>query len=172
LSRSKIAEQMRDIYDAIRHYFKTYFWNPILYRTTRRYHIIDLRDGGNGYGVGWHDTDTRIFQACFMLLKEYVEKEEPFRMIDWDHCEKDRLIGEEIKFLYDWWTVERAKKRAAVAEEWKGAEEAKFLPREGGGYTFHISDKSRELLKKDDQLDAEDDEMLLRLIKIRHHLWT
>lgn len=168
----QLAAWIQDIFEEVRYTYQKYIRNPIRYRTTDRYHILDLRDGGNGYNVGWYDTDTRMLQANFLLLKEYVEKEEPFRIINWDEMEETRVVGEEIKFLYDWWIKDRGEKHATLHKEWATIKAPRLTPREGGGVVFRICDKSRELLERRDLLDKEDDEMLLRLIKIRHYLWT
>lgn len=42
----------------------------ILYRTSRRFHIVDT-----GLEPGYHDVDERMLHACFQLLVEYVEIE-------------------------------------------------------------------------------------------------
>ena len=117
------------------------WWDFIRCHTFTRYHIVDCRSKANGYTFGWVDTDRRILHACFNLLKEYVEKEKPFEVIDWDWDEHYKEVGNEIKALYNWWTVERPKDVKTH------------------GYAA-------------DELDAADDEMLSRLMKIRGYLWT
>jgi hypothetical protein len=172
LMHSQIAERIRDTYERVLTFFRGNIWYPFLHRTVRRYHVLDLRDGGNGYGIGWYDTDTRMLQANFLLLKEFVEGEEPFKIIDWEWSEESSAAGKEIKTLYHWWTVERGEKHAALDREWATVGSPELIPREGGGIRFQLDPKSKELLEKRDLLDLEDDEMLLRLIKIRHFLWT
>jgi hypothetical protein len=49
-------------YDNVRYWFK--------YRTTTKHHVVNT-----GLKPGWHDTDTRILNANFQMLCDYVEVE-------------------------------------------------------------------------------------------------
>lgn len=95
------------------------------------------------YKWGWRDRDMLILYACFNLLQAYVEQEDPFGFIDWDDNLVAQHIGNEIRALYAWWTEERPM-RNQIQSSYEAYE----------------------------SFDIEDDEMLLRLMKIRRHLWT
>jgi hypothetical protein len=180
MKKGRIAAWIHDIYDyswlwyAARR-IKDIAWYPIVYRTTRRYHILDLRDAGNGYGVGWYDSDSQILQANFLILKNFVEKEKPFELIDWDYSEEYRTLAKEIKDLYNWWMVERAKEHKALSEEWDKRDLSWHTePTENGIYRRMIwtGDDTKDLHKREEELHEKDTEMLIRLMKIRRSLWT
>jgi hypothetical protein len=180
LKRDRIAGWIQDTYEYswlwyVVKWIKDFAWYPIVYRTTRRYHILDLRDAGNGYDIGWHDSDSQILQANFLILKNFVEKEKPFDRIDWDYDDEYRKIGQEIKDLYVWWTVERAKEHRELAAEWDKRDLSyHFEPSENGVYKRMVwtGDDTKDLLKAEEELHEKDTEMLIRLMKIRRSLWT
>lgn len=113
-----------------------------------------------------------MLQVNFLLLKRFVELEQPFSYINWEEDEHLSEVGKEIKALYDWWTVERPRKRQELEGEWATIKAPEFIPLGDGGYTIKNDSRARKLLKKERMLDREDDKMLMRLVKIRHHLWT
>jgi len=155
--------------------YKPWYWFKCNFIPKHRYHILDLRKGGNGYSYGWRDTDTRMLQACFLLLVEYVECEKPFDVADWQFNEVTQEKEREIKELYHWWKTGRAEKRAALTKEWDSLppeDGSRLIPVEGGGYRIHIPDSHRVLNAKEDALEEEDQRNLERLIKIRGWLWT
>lgn len=91
----------------------------------------------------WTDKDMVILHACFQLLIDCIEEEKLFEFIDWESNNDAKKIKTEIETLYNWW-IERteAEKKKGIDSFW-----------------------SEEQYKKDD-------EMLIRLIKIRKYLWT
>lgn len=127
------------------HWIRCHMWN--------RYHIIDI-SGEAGYDWGWIDRDHALLLASFKILRDYVESEDPSAGARTDPEEDDPFAyvsalqleqEREVRALYDWWTVERPKHEAE---------------RIGMDFTVRA------------RLDDEDDEMLMRLIKIRQCLWT
>lgn len=133
------------------YWFRTHTYN--------RYHIIDLRNADGEYKWGWIDRREAILLACFKLLVDFVEKESPelknppIRRTD---CTDDYSIksdehwftlNSEIHLLYKWWTEERLK-----------------------DLELYYSDLRCDLPY--DYLDNKNDEMLIRLMKIRQALWT
>jgi hypothetical protein len=165
----------------------------------------------------WHETETRMLHANFMLLVEYVETQEalmmvmcnndpaltfwekvcyrtwlPFRSrrlgirrLDWaidlDAAEHEGInFGQsysamEIKDLYLWWTDERP----ARPDPWVVYK----VPEPHDPEDF-MGSQDPEDVKADrynkykliDQMEyaylREDEEMLIRLIKIRRSMWT
>lgn len=91
----------------------------------------------------WVDVDIVMLHSCFKLLTDCVEGENLLNChIDWDYDEEHIIAKNEIKELYDWW-IER--KNNDKLDRIEDLEKAQY---------------------------AIDNEMLIRLIKIRHHLWT
>lgn len=138
-------------------------WYFVRCHTYNRYHIINL-SGQDDYRWGWLDRDRAMLLACFKLLVDFVEGEDPEvgrRTVD-DYCNhapemdcafqhacvEQQLEGDaEIRALYDWWTVGRAQEHAAA---------------EASGWT-----SPNPLV-----LDERDQEQLERLIVVRQRLWT
>ena len=91
----------------------------------------------------WKDNDVVMLHACFCLLEDCIENEKLLTGdIDWEHDKELQGRRDEIQALYDWW-----KERKKVGEP------SLFVPDEKDKY-------------------ERDDEMLVRLIKIRRYLWT
>lgn len=72
-----------------------------------RSNLLNLRSPD--YEGGWCDVDFKIVQACFNLLRQYVEVERGLRAIVWaSHDQK--TVKREIQALYYWWTVTRPRR--------------------------------------------------------------
>lgn len=92
----------------------------------------------------WCDKDIVILHACFQILIDCIEKENLFNgHIDWTHTDEKIQVKKEIEDLYNWW-----KKRVIKVN----------------------IDEIDPIWTKDQY--KEDNQMLIRLIDIRHHLWT
>lgn len=178
MKKVQILERIRGIYEyswlwRIVRWYKNSIWHPILYRTTHRYHILDLRDGGNGYDIGWNDSDRQILQANFLILKNFVEKEKNFELIDWDSDERSASAAKEIEILYRWWTFDRIVEHKKLSDDWKNCKTSYRFANDGDVYKMiHTGDDTKKLYLREQELYEKDTEMLLRLIKIRQHLWT
>ena len=163
--------------------FKTlYYWVVSHLLPSRRFHFVDIRQPGpNGYRYGWLDTDTRMVYALFNLLKEFVEKESPHGYFvpseedaakdDGTNCEyagfKRQLDDyKEYMAIYNWWTKER---QAELEQEANKAIEWHDARLEWAGDHQQLW---QELKALQDRNEAKLEDMLHRLIKIRHCLWT
>lgn len=89
------------------------------------------------YKADWVDKDILMLHSCFQLLKDFIEKEDPF-----NYQRKNCKIKNQLMELYKWW-----ENREKDVE----------------------ADKVNEL---DMDQYQEDNKMLIKLIKIRQHLWT
>lgn len=124
--------------------------------TTSRFHMLDIRNPE--YDWGWVDRSEVVLYAPFAALTEFMELEEPWKTINWQSDDAHSEAWFEINALYEWWTEGR----------WADKDRLEKLYEEGY--------KNRSLLVAASMLDAElkdrDDEMLRRLINVRHYLWT
>jgi hypothetical protein len=96
----------------------------------------------------WVDKDYVLLHACFTVLVDYIEKEDPAGVVDyWDGTSQEAANAwQEMQALYRYWTKERPLLQDAV-------------------------DSSVDL---DDELVlyGKDNEMLHRLINVRSYMWT
>ena len=95
---------------------------------------------------------------------------------DWDKPSQQAIAAQETLALYYWWTqTYPARVDAMAASGW--TEHCNANSKKDGQYHFGSScAKSQALLKKTHEIEAayeaEDEEMLIRLIKLRKSLWT
>lgn len=163
--------------------WKRRFWTDIIWwvkhRTTHKFHVIQIPT----LSPGFYDKDTQILHGMFGLLTDYIEVEKGLEVFNWDADEDKAKIRDEMVALYDWWTKTRPN-RVDVLDEL--SEES--FPEEFDGevlgwmafdekYPDHESVKKRKEVykrswKQEEDFDNEDTEMLIRLIRIRKHLWA
>lgn len=161
---------------------RLYWW--VAHRTTRRFDRVYIHSLEPGY----HDKDEMMLHACFQLLVDFVEEEEPFRVVNWEEDEIHRCVASEIRDLYDWWKNKRPLRQTALdmLPEAKCPEPfACFVKNEKGCLSYGPEERRKEALlypeyveamdssvKEEEAWEREDDENLARLVKIRPHLWT
>lgn len=159
-------------------------WKPLYWlrcHTWTRYHIIDIR-GSDGYRWGYTDPSFRLWAACFQILVDYIEKEKPFDVIDFEGGGQGE-IEKELKELYHWWKEGRKKEYedcSAILDEYDRLQDEKFgkvsmldqLTKEEIRSFRYKHPKWNEYMDLHQRLDRKDQEMLERLVKIREHLWT
>lgn len=157
-------------------------WYFVKCHTLTRYHLLDLRDRGEGHGYkwGWCDRDHLMLIACFTLLRDFVEKECPDvglledthrdAGLTWQEGDREavrlQLADEkQIRELYDWWVRGRSEEHAAVEALLACADDFE-------GMTIVNHPNFDEWTRRDNELHAKDDAQLLRLIQLRGRLWT
>jgi hypothetical protein len=176
-------------------------WYWIRCHTYTRYHILDLSRSPYGYKWGWLDRPEAMLIANFQLLTDYVDLERPFKyhyrpddppptLEDaresiglkpddgrYDDSAKQSLemltqqhnVGIEIRALYNWWNTDRKKQHDYLESLPKdiamGFDKESNAKREA-------DPKWHEYCRLTEELEARDEEMLQRLMKIRGHLWT
>lgn len=156
-------------------------WDWILCHTLTRYHLLDLRDRGEGHGYrgGWMDRDHLMLIACFTLLRDFVEKESPdiglggeeadsesgYLQEDREAVAQQIADGREVRELYEWWVEGRSEERDEVDA---------LLADADGLDVAELADHPNftEWSRRSDELETRDDAQLLRLVKVRGRLWT
>lgn len=91
----------------------------------------------------WCDKDRILLHACFQLLTDCVEEEKLYELTDFEHTAVSKKVKKEIDGLYHWWKTRVSSEKNVQNNENETEEQYK-----------------------------EDNEMLIRLINIREHLWT
>lgn len=135
----------------------------------------------DGLGSGWHDAVELLLRAPFQILVDFVEKEHPGDVINWDATPEHSHAWDETMVLYTWWTILRPRRHDPIddlpippfhtepCEDEPGF--LRYIPateEEAPGWQAACEESSRlEQLWED-----EDQSMLHRLIDIRGFLWT
>lgn len=147
-------------------FYKRYvrrIWRRFYSRYVNHDHVIDIRNetySMTPYRGGYLDQDHRMLLASFKCLVDFVEKEHPFDVVNWDNVGKEDFPGpeywaelanakREIQELYNWWTVDRKRNEMAAYDA-----------------------KPPEMYALMDKCENDDDLYLARLVKIRRYLWT
>lgn len=154
------------------HWIRCHVWN--------RYHVINI-SGEDDYSWGWMDRDHIMIMACFKILKMFVEQEDPkigLRSLDdyryeGDECMLESLKAQlereaEVRALYIWWTETRPKEHAECATLLNDFD-VSFTKK---GIKVSDEKKSHGWFERTQELDKKDEEMLIRLMKVRRNLWT
>lgn len=81
------------------------FWWGIKYRTTHKYHKLDISNKENHYLRGYMDPRERLLFGCFAVLKDFVENDMGHN--DWQWNEDHQKAAAEIMALYNWWLTDR-----------------------------------------------------------------
>lgn len=162
-----------------------HLWSDFLHRYIIRIWSVDCRHdfGPNTrYRGDYCDPCGLMLYAPFAILVTFVEEEMFQSFVDWDSEECGmRERRDEILALYQWWTNDRNHRWEQLYKELEAIDAAegpamrfgKVDPKTSTG-RIHLAKSERRdrAHARWTELDNQDDEMLLRLIKIRGMLWT
>jgi len=163
-----------------------HYWFVSHFIPSRQYHWLDLRQprtqfDKDPYRYGWCDTDNRMVYAMMNLLVEFVEEEMPHGWyipseeeaakddgVDHNYSGLKRQLADYKEFMeiYNWWTKDRYTEISEYDDKlhtWCEARHA-FDP---GAHALWDDLNSVESRNKNKL-----NEMLVRLLNIRHVLWT
>lgn len=157
----KIKHTWRDLYWGFKHrYIKRHQYNVLRPKTLE---------------PGYYDPDIRILHACMEDLREFYDR--GATQVDWDSNEYHNQVYKEMTAIYTWWTKEYPTRE----QEW---EKANPYPQNipwkrlfSNGKHDNDADvieyrRVAELHRKIEEKWAQDEEdMLIRLVKIRRSLW-
>ena len=132
---------------------------------------------------GWCDKVEVLLHSSFQCLVDFVEKEKPNEIVDWNWNKEHRHAWKEINTLYKWWTIERPNRfDPIIDDETLKSPPFEFEPVPGTEYLkLKKYDKSQykeyeAARKKSCRLSIkwskEDQKNLHRLVDIRYFLWT
>lgn len=159
-----VFRHIRDFYYASKHYLFD------------RYDLIKTGLPKTQYS----DPPERILYGIMNTVVEFVEEEKCFETIDYTASPYWQEVGDTIKEVYDWWKdyPNRQKQIEIALNNWH---DAKF----GNGVPDNWLDKMNFTVDSDEvkryndihdeleaQLAKEEDEMLIKVMKIRKGLWT
>lgn len=171
--------------------YKFDLYNWFRFRIWDKYHILRMRYLKPSY----HDNDEILIHSMFEVLCRFIEDEDPAEIIVWNHDKQRKHTWAEMNALYNWWTKKRQKrhKEDPLFKPGVCTPELVFIPDKEGVNPVtskkeqfskvnlkHKSKKSKQRWEKacddsskwEEECDKEDQEMMIRLIKIRNFLWT
>lgn len=119
-----------------------------------RSHVIvtDLKRGQ------YHDNPEQMLYVNMQILKNFVDVEQPFDRIAWDSTPEAIQAKMDIIEIYDWWKSYPEREKAIWCSMTKDFKDEKRDWR----VTYEME---RQLIK-------EEDEMLLKLMNVRHFIST
>ncbi len=131
---------------------------------------------------GWQDKDEILLHAAFQLLVDFVEREDPGKIVDWNSDEAHKHAWKEIRELYKWWKEKRPSRKSPLDDKKLKIPPMKFKKIPGSELSQLVEpDKKKyanyyQALKKHRRLEKkweeEDQRNLHRLVEIRGFLWT
>jgi hypothetical protein len=151
-----------------------YLYSYLRNRFVVKHHLIRT-----GLRPGWWDTDTRMLYGMMALLVEFIEKEKPEEIVEWDSASDHAHARDEFKAIYGWWK-NYPKFQNEISDLLSKWHDCKF----GKDYShdwikkLNIPDtkEAKRLFDNlniaEQRLEEEEQDMLMRLVKIRHFLWT
>lgn len=127
----------------------------------------------------WYDSDIRMLYGMMNLLTEFIEYEKPFEDIEWNSDEFHKHARDEMIAIKSWWDNYDNRKReiedALTAwhdAKFSGCSDDNWIERLNTRDTQDIKDLSDKLHHLEADLSQEEEEMLIRLVKIRGYMWT
>lgn len=132
----------------------------------------------DGYKWGWIDRTHALPLAAFLVLRKFVEEEHPWdcseriSQLEVDGDEHEELPNlreqqkdyEEIMSLYTWWVKDRLEENLQFEKNLNDCY-AVFLKNS-------TEDNKQKWFDAENAQNKREEEQLIRLIKIRRHLWT
>lgn len=115
-----------------------------------KFYIINIKNVDGVYKWGWLDKDRSLLLACMKILCDFVEKE-----LNCDYIDKEEENIKEILKIYKWWKEDRVLKEKKLEDILLDEKQA-----------------SKEYWKLERKIYEEENEMLIKLIKLRKSLWT
>ncbi len=131
---------------------------------------------------GWCDKDYVMLHAAFQLLADFVEKERPGDIVDWNTSPEHKQAWKEIRALYMWWTKTRPARKNPLMQKglkcppmrWKtvpGTDLRQLVDHDKAKYpNFEMAVRQHRRLEK--KWEEEDQRNFHRLVDIRGFLWT
>lgn len=122
----------------------------------------------------WYDSDTKILYVTFQILVDFVEQEKD--IVDWKASPENQKTSDEFMALYNWWIKERPNRSDPFPSmsdyDLKHSDVfGQNINRQSSAYK-QWSKAADEATKIEEEYNDIDTEMLIRLITIRHYMWT
>jgi hypothetical protein len=157
--RARVAAPIRD----------AAWWVRYRFCRKHRYHVIDTK-----LRPGYHDADTQLLHASFAILADFVYRQKNGGHVDWDADPEHAKGWAEMQALDTWWREERPLRDSRLPEyPHVDLPDLELFEEENQGRAdvqeFYRVCEIRRTMEA--QFKQEDEDMLIRLAKIRTRLW-
>ena len=136
----------------------------------------------NSLKSGWRDRDYVLLHASFQILVDFMEGEEPGKIIDWSYDKPHRHAWREMRLLYSWWKNKRQARRDPFNDK-RSLHPPRQFEKIAGVAAVRLIEPDKKkyaayyrALKRGARLEEkwfeEDQKNLHRLINVRIFLWT
>lgn len=163
----------------------------VFYRNWRdKSHVLE-----GGFEVGqWVDRCTRINTCLFHELEKFIEKEKGLETLEWEktlvydeswgYSEDHEAYGKpthqalaamEQEAIYNWWKKNKNRDffvESGLAEIYSNVEGSSIFSYMSATKDAKYDDCQHRQDELESQFKKEEESMLIRLIKIRDHLWS
>ena len=133
----------------------------------------------------WCDKDEVLLHAAFQLLTDFIERERPDQIVNYNHNEQTVQRWTELQALYHWWMVVRPSRQDPMLDPNLKIPPIETQPLYGSDgsirhfqlipYNPEIYPEYHQALAVSAQLEQvwfEEDQLYLhRLVDMRPHLW-
>ena len=146
-------------------------WYKIRGAVWDRYNVIKI----DTLSSTWNDVVEQMLHVNFQLLVDYIEKEEPFKRIDWHDDPAHEHAYNEMKDLYHWWKNVYPLREEELPEFPPNIEMKDILqnPEKKPHPDYEEWKRIADIHHKtEEEWSKEEEEQLIRLMKIRQFLWT
>lgn len=152
----------------IPYYIKCKLWH--------RYNILKIKT----LPPTWCDRNHLLVHAMFQILSDFIEKEKPDLIIDWDSDPEHRQARDKMDEILNWW-----ENSYLIFDEFEGLEfdkidwDDRFYPKEPGSNFVEMKPSSENdrkcyeiVHKRELDMEEELEKKLRELLDIRRYLWT
>ena len=146
--------------------------------------------------TSWIDKDSILMYSMMKLIIDFVDEEKAFTgHVDWDYDETHKDARTNILEVYNWWKnyPNRQKEISEALDKWHDKSSIKkWFDKENKDEDYDSETKvyrmdnkhanpEDEIVEKDlfgalhlleEKLDKEEEEMMHKIVKYRHFLWT
>jgi hypothetical protein len=171
------------IFETLRRFVSTYLLHPLkntkwyfIERWFKKNHMLDLRQvswvpGCDEYDWGYLDPRTEMLFACMNSLDRFVKEAHARSHLDWlesqlatipDTSPEKQVLEDNIMLyrealeIHKWWNVDRKTKFVKFSDE--------------DDYSTDVG--KRAVFDRWEKFEQEEDEMMIRLMRIRRGLWS
>lgn len=167
-----LQETLPDFFCNIKNKINNAWW-WILYRIhpKHRYHMVNT-----GLKPGYYDPDILLIYSTFNILHEFVKECIENPIVDWEAEEESKRIWEELITIDTWWTFDRPERENQFEQKHPFPDVDRldiFDKEKQNDPKVKEYRKALDLYSKaKEEWHKEDEEYLIRLIKVRRYLWT